>query len=209
MMGLSSPKKHKVEEVKPRFLSDLEFGELFVEFLEPLFQYYLFLRRVYPKKYFIQCTAYSVPVFKASHLLICEYVSKALQNAKQLIIDGKLDRIALVLYGIDDEEKKESLCINFSKTSLNPELSDAIFLKSLFREALFQLEFKCGSLDSVFEGVTFQIEMFCSEDLTNQQDLVLVDDVKERAGNFAYITPLKSIGKIKTSSEIFLKRYKN
>ena len=85
-------------------------------------------------------------------------------------------------------------------------VSDAIFLKSMFREALFALQFKCQNC--TYENVTFQIEYFCGEDLTDHNDLILIDAVKEKGGNFALITPLKSLGSIRTSSEIFLKKYK-
>lgn len=161
-------------------MTQQEFSELMTEFLEPMVHQYLFLRRVYPERFFEKCVAYGVPIYRAKHPMLSHYITKVIQATRVPIAEGIVERFCVSLYSrYRDNTKVESMCVSLSQQhqqglssssssfslGSRPLVSDALLLKNFFRESLFLLEGRLGGCPvPVWEGeedVTFQVEIIC------------------------------------------------
>lgn len=176
-------------------------GLLFAEFLAPLFHHAVFLKEIYPAKYFQQCTAYEVPLFRCFHPLVRDYIARACDSCPKWIDGGKLERASVVFF---DEfgDKTVSLSVRFSQGRVTATTDDALYLKNFFRESLLLLERKLAGGP---RSSTFQIEIVAAGNLTDNRDWVLVE---REENSIARVVPLKSLGSIPcVGSEIFIKSF--
>lgn len=59
---------------------------IMIEFVECIIHYVLYIREIYPANLFERVTAHSVPTFKCTHPMVCDYIGKVLAAMRPLLI---------------------------------------------------------------------------------------------------------------------------
>ncbi len=176
-------------------------GEVFGEFLEPLFHQAVRLRNVYDAALFETATAYDVPVWRCVHPALAAYLDKAVAACKKSMEEGRLSRVAVCFFD-GEGGKSDEVCVRVAG-GLRVDDKSAPWLQSFFRESLLVLE---SHLVPLSPASSFQVELVCAGRMSDNTEWVLVEGRAGGTPEAAVLEPVRSLGP-NVPAEVFVKRF--
>lgn len=124
-----------------------------LDFFEVSVHTILYVRNIYPRSIFEKRLKYNVPVWMSRHRDVNSYIVRALQNSKQLLEQGLVEKIVVPITG-PDLDVQESFVFSLSSYFSGPEIK-LHSLERSFRTILTKLnlvENKLRSLHTIPDG---------------------------------------------------------